>query len=56
MITDQECSKGLDEEDVASRPLRLSRLAVIANEYGPPRHLLIPGGFIPIQAFEEARC
>jgi len=55
MITDEECSKWIEEEDVASRPLRLSRLALIANEYGPPRHLLIPGGFVPAQAFEEAR-
>jgi hypothetical protein len=55
MITDEECGKWLEQEDGASRPVRLSRLALIVNEYGPPRHLLIPGGFVPAQAFEEAR-
>jgi hypothetical protein len=33
----------------------MSRLAFVAKEFGPPRHLLIPGGFVPAQAFEEAR-
>ncbi len=32
----------------------VARLAFIANKYGPARHLLIPGGFVPAHAFEEA--
>lgn len=55
MITDEECTRWLEDEDAASRPFRTSRLAFVANEYGPQRHLLIPGGFIPMYAFEEAR-
>ena len=55
MITNEECTQWLEQEDAASRATRISRLAFVANEYGPPRHLLIPGGFVPVQAFEEAR-
>ena len=55
MITNEECTQWLKQEDVASRPIRISRLAFVTNEYGPPRHLLIPGGFVPAHAFEEAR-
>ena len=55
MITNEECTQWLEQEDAASRPTRISRLAFVANEYGPPRHLLIPGGFVPAHAFEEAR-
>jgi hypothetical protein len=55
MITEEDCAQWLEQEEIASRHLRISRLAFIANEYGPPRHLLFPGGFVPVQAFEEAR-
>ena len=55
MISDDECAQWLENEDAISRPSRLPRLVFVADEYGPPRHLLIPGGIIPSRCFEEAR-
>lgn len=55
MVTDEECTQWLEQEDVATRPSRISRLAFVANEYGSPRHLLIPGAVVPTHAFEEPR-
>ncbi len=54
-MADEECTQWLEEEDSASRPFRTSRLAFVVNAYGAPRHLLIPGGYVPYRAFEEAR-
>lgn len=45
----------LQVDDERSRPFRARRLELIAREFGEPRHLLLPGGWISSYAFEEAR-
>jgi HEPN domain-containing protein len=53
--TDDRISEFLTEEDVVSRPFRVERMKFLLNEWGEPRHLLLPGGLIAAPAFEEAR-
>ena len=45
----------LKEDDDNTRPFRARRLELIVREFGPPRHLLLPGGLMSLHAFEEAR-
>jgi len=45
----------LAAEDDASRASRSPRLDFVIHAYGVPRHILIPGGFVPSRALEEAK-
>lgn len=45
----------LAEDDDASRPFRARRLKTLLEEFGEPRHLLLPGGLVSSLTFEEAR-
>lgn len=50
-----EYTSFLEADDERSRPFRARRLELIAREFGEPRHLLLPGGWVSSYAFEEAR-
>lgn len=54
-ISDEELLEWLKREDEATRSFRVDRLTFLVEEFGVPRHLALPGGFIPLYAFEEAR-
>ena len=45
----------LAEDDEASRPFRARRLKTLLDEFGEPRHLVLPGGLASFMALEEAR-
>jgi hypothetical protein len=45
----------LAEDDEASRPFRARRLKTLLEEFGEPRHLMLPGGLVSSMTFEEAR-
>ena len=53
--TDAELADWLDAQHRESRHERLNRLRFVVDEFGAPRHLLLPGGFLTLRAFEEAK-
>jgi hypothetical protein len=50
-----ECFKFLETDDERSRPGRARRLQRIAAAFGPERYLVLPGGLVALQAFDDAR-
>ena len=51
----QSAEQWLTVEDASSRAARSARLEFVIQAYGSPRHMLIPGGFVPFRALEEAK-